>query len=199
MAKSGIPTVHNNIPGLTSPRVQTLLNLIAQGVGSYLEIGSYLGATASAVLKDNPINAYFVDNWKDQIQPKNNNIQLPANSKEEFEKNIEPFVGSSNVTVINSNLFDVNTASLANTIQMLFYDGPHDAETTFQAITYYYSTLTDESIIIMDDANWDGVVDATLAALDHCGATIAYKKLMLNSEENAREWWNGLYILVIRK
>jgi predicted O-methyltransferase YrrM len=199
VARSGIPTVHNKIPGLTSPRVQTLLNLIAQGVGSYLEIGSYLGATASAVLKDNPINAYFVDNWKDQIQPKNKNIQLPANSKEEFEKNIQPFVGSSNVTVIDSNLFDVNTASLANTVQMLFYDGPHDPDSTFQAITYYYSTLTEEAIIIMDDANWDGVVDATLAALDHCGATIAYKKLMINSEENSREWWNGLYILVIRK
>ena len=25
------------------------------------------------------------------------------------------------------------------------------------------------------------------------------KKLILNSEENPREWWNGLYILVIKK
>jgi hypothetical protein len=51
----------------------------------------------------------------------------------------------------------------------------------------------------MDDANWDGVVDATIAALTDSGAQITYQKLMLNSEENSREWWNGLFIVVIRK
>lgn len=199
IALSGIPTVHNNIPGLTSPRVQTLLNLLAKGVGNYMEVGSYLGATAAAVLYNNPINAHFIDRWEEQIQPKRDDITLPANSREEFQKNIAPFVGNSNVNIIPGDMFEVNTIPYNQSIQMFFYDGPHDAKITYDAVTYYYSTFARETIIVMDDANWDGVVDATIAALTDSGAQITYQKLMLNSEENSREWWNGLFIAVIRK
>ena len=197
--KSGIPSIKNNIQGLTSPRVQTLLNLLAKGVGSYLEIGSFLGATACAVLDGNSLNAIFVDNWQENIQPKRSDITLPPNQKEEFEKNIEPYTKNSKVSVLDCDLFEVRTAPIQNSIQLFFYDGPHDYETTYNAIMYYYSTFTSEAILVIDDANWDGVVDATVNALSDAGAKIVYQKLMLNSEENSREWWNGLYILVIRK
>jgi predicted O-methyltransferase YrrM len=199
IALSGIPTVYNDIPGLTSPRVQTLLNLLAKGVGNYMEIGSYLGATAAAVLYNNPINAHFIDKWEEQIQPKRDDVTLPANSREEFQKNIAPFVGNSNVNIIPGDMFEVNTIPYNQSIQMFFYDGPHDAKTTYDAITNYYSTFARETIVVMDDANWDGVVEATIAALTDSGAQITYQKLMLNSEENSREWWNGLFIAVIRK
>lgn len=199
IALSGVPKKLNDIPGLTSVRVQTLLNLLAKGVGSYMEIGSYLGATAAAVLHDNPINAHFIDKWEENIQPKRDDLTLPPNSLEEFKKNITPFIGNSNVNVIPADMFNVNTAVYDKSIQMFFYDGPHDPDTTYKAITYYYSTFASEAIIVMDDANWDGVVDATVAALTDSGAQITYQKMMLNSEENSREWWNGLYIAVIKK
>jgi len=105
IALSGVPTVHNNIPGLTSPRIQTLLNLLAKGIGSYMEVGSYLGATAAAVLHDNSINAHFIDKWEEHIQPKRGDITLPANSREEFQKNIAPYVGNSNVQIIPGDMF----------------------------------------------------------------------------------------------
>lgn len=197
--ESGIPNVYNNIPGLTSPRVQTLLNKLAKGVGSYLEVGSYLGSTAAAVLKDNPLNAYFVDNWKEQIQPNRSDITLPPNNKETFENNIKPYVGSSNVTVIDADLFEVPVMQLQNKIQMFFYDGPHDLETTKQAVMFYYSALAPESILVFDDANWEGVVDGAMQGLAENGAKITYQKLMLNEQEDFNQWWNGLYIVVIRK
>jgi predicted O-methyltransferase YrrM len=199
IALSGIPKRLNNIPGLTSPRVQTLLNLLASKVGSYMEIGSYLGATGAAVLHNNPLQAHFIDKWEQQIQPKRDDLTLPANSQEEFEKNITPFAGSSQINVINSDMFEVDTTPYNQSIQMFFYDGPHDPKTTYNAITYYYSALASEAIVIMDDANWDGVVDSTLKAFADLGAQVTYQKLMLNSEENSREWWNGLFILVIKK
>ncbi len=130
IALSGIPKKLNDIPGLTSMRVQTLLNLLAKGVGSYMEIGSYLGATAAAVLHDNPINAHFIDKWEEQIQPKRDDLTLPANSLEEFKKNIAPFVGNSNVQIIPADMFNVNTIPYNQSIQLFFYDGPHDADTT---------------------------------------------------------------------
>ena len=196
---SGVPSVYNNIPGLTSPRVQTLLNSLAKGVSSYLEVGSYLGATACAALKDNPLNAYFVDNWSQPIQPKRDDMSLPENLKETFENNVRQYKGSSNITIFDTDLFNVNIFQMKDSIQMFFYDGPHDFETTRQAVMYYYPTFTREAVLIFDDANWRGVVDGAVTGLREAGAQLVYEKLMLNSEENKTEWWNGLYIVVIRK
>ena len=199
IAQSGIPKLLNDIPGLTSHRVKTLLNLLASGVGSYLEIGSFLGATACAALKGNPLNAFLVDNWQQQIQPNDPSIKLPPNDKRVFERNVLEVKGSSNIMVYDYDLFEVNTLEMKDKIQLFFYDGPHDFETTKNAVMYYYTTFAKEAILVFDDANWEGVVNGAVTGLQECGAHITYEKLMLNSEENSREWWNGLYIVVINK
>jgi len=62
ISRSGIPTTRVDIPGLTSPRVQTLLNNLAQGVDTYMEIGAAMGSTFCATIKDNPLTAIAIDN-----------------------------------------------------------------------------------------------------------------------------------------
>jgi hypothetical protein len=200
VAQSGVPKINNKIPGLTSMRVQTLLNSIAKGVGSYLEIGSFLGATGAAVLQNNPLSAYFVDNWTAQLQPANDDLtEMPSNNQEDFIKNITPYIGSSSVKYFNSDMFQVDLSAITDKIQMMFYDGPHDGQTVVNAIEYYYPVLADEAVLIFDDANWEGPVDGANFVLNELGAKVTYKKLILNSEENAKEWWNGLYIMVVNK
>lgn len=196
---SGVPTVRLDIPGLTSPRVQTLLNQLAKGVGSYMEVGSYLGATAAAALKGNSLNAVFIDHWSENIQPATDGKTLPPTSKEDFLKNIEPYAGKSNIHVFDDDMFNFPTKEFANSIQLLFYDGPHDYETTKQAIINLYSTLMSEAIVVIDDANWEGVVAGAMDGLIDSGAQISYQKLILNEEEDVSQWWNGVYILVIKK
>lgn len=200
IAKSGVPKVRVNIPGLTSPRVQTLLNSLAQGVDTYLEVGAAMGATFCAVLKNNPLRAVAIDNWSVQIQPATSNIEkLPENSVEQFLKNVETYKGNSQVVVIDADLFSVDTSIFENQIKMMFYDGPHDEESTAKAVEYYYSTLADEAIVVFDDANWRGVVDGARKGFNKVGANVSFEKILLNSEENPNEWWNGLYIAVVRK
>lgn len=198
VSQSGIPTVRVDVPGLTSPRVHTLLNTIAQGVDTYMEVGSYLGSTLCSVLKDNYLTAFAIDNWQQDIQPQNGQV-MPANSIEAFVENIKKYKGDSVVNIINSDLFNVDVSSLVGTIKMWFYDGPHDHESTKRAVEHYYPCFADEAILIFDDANWQGVVEGAREGLNNVGAYAVYDKLMLNSEENPREWWNGLYIVVIRK
>lgn len=199
VAESGIPKIKNDIPGLTSARVKTLINSLAKGVGSYLEIGSYLGATATAALKDNFLNAFFVDNWQENIQPQRSDISTPANSKEDFIKNIEKFRGGSNITIYDNDLFETPVDELIDQIQMFFYDGPHDLETTKQAVEYFWGCFQHECILVFDDANWEGVVKGVDLAVENMRGRTVYKKIILNSQENPNEWWNGLYIIVIRK
>lgn len=199
IAKSGIPTVRVDVKGLTSPRVQTLLNTLARGVSTYMEIGAAMGATFCAVLKDNPLQAVAIDSWQQNIQPANGTKLLPTNRIENFIENVKKYKGDSRVDVLNGDLFKVDVEPFANSIQMLFYDGPHDFASTKNAVTHYYPVLTQEAIVVFDDANWEGVVAGAREGLNEVGARVVYEKLILNSEENANEWWNGLYVMVIRK
>lgn len=199
VAKSGVPTMNLDIPGLTSARVQSLLNSLAQGVDSYLEVGSYLGATFCAVLKDNPITAIAIDNWKQNIQPQSENKTLPPTSVDEFINNVKKYKGNSKVTVIDSDMFSVDTSSMKNSIKMFFYDGPHDFENTKKAVEYYFDTFANEAILVFDDANWSDVVMGARAGLNNVNALVTYEKMMLNDIEDPTGWWNGLYILVIEK
>jgi len=74
-----------NIPGLTSIKVQRFLNGICKHADSYLEIGSYLGATSVSALDGNKLDAYFVDMWEQPIQTAREDLdELPENSKETF-------------------------------------------------------------------------------------------------------------------
>ena len=195
---SGVPTVRVDVPGLSSPRVQTLLNSIARGVDSYLEVGSYLGASLCAVLKDNTTYAVAIDQWQEQIQAQNGTV-TDSNNFQEFVKNVERYKGNSQVQAINADLFAVDTSPMTNTFSMFFYDGPHDKETTKNAVKHYWNTFRQETVLIFDDANWDGVVDGAREAINECEGYVTYEKLMLNDEEDVSAWWNGLYILVIAK
>lgn len=199
IAKSGIPKVNINISGLTSSRVQTLLNSLASKCGAYLEIGSYLGATASAVLYNNPIKAYLIDKWEEQIQPSRDDIQTEANDYDTFVHNISSYVKSSDVRIFKQDMLSVNLQEIDSKIDMFMYDGPHDAKSTADAIKYYWPALAKEAILVFDDANWETVVEGVRNGLQEVEAQVVYEKMMLNSEENPREWWNGLYILVIKK
>lgn len=196
---SGVPKINNKIPGLTSMRVQTLLNSIASGVGTYLEVGSYLGATACAALQNNTLTAFFVDKWEENLQPNSDNSVLTENNKEKFLENIEKYQGQSQISVYDCDLFEAPIDLMYNKIQMFFYDGPHDKESTKQAVQYYWSTFKNEAVLIFDDANWEGVIDGANEGIVDMQGQIVYKKAILNSEENSSEWWNGLYIVIIRK
>lgn len=196
---SGIPKVKNDISGLTSIRVQTLLNSIAKGVGTYLEVGSYLGATGCAVLANNVLSANFVDHWSQDLQPNSNTLQLGANNKQEFLKNIEQHKGTSNIQVFDCDIFETPIQLLHNQIQMFFYDGPHDMLTTKQAVQYFWSTFTDQAVLIFDDANWEGVINGANQGIADMNGSVIYKKAILNDEESSSGWWNGIYITVIKK
>lgn len=198
IARSGIPTINLNIPGLTSPRVQTLLNLLAQGVDTYLEVGSYLGATLCAVMKDNPITAVVIDQWQEQIQSQDRTVVAPNDIKE-FFKNVEQHKGNSIVNVINADLFTVDVTPMLNSMKLFFYDGPHDEASVQRAVKHYWPALANEAILVFDDANWRGVVDGARAGINDCGGVAVYEKMLLNSTENKNEWWNGLYIVIVRK
>jgi hypothetical protein len=203
IAKELVDSVNNpvkiDIPGLTSTRVQSLINKLANQSSKYLEVGSYQGATAAAALMGNSISAYFVDMWESAPQAVREGWDTPkTNSLEEFKKNIEPYKGNNKVFISNSDMFKVNLKPISD-IDLFFYDGPHDFESTKNAVRYYYPAFAEESILIFDDANWTEVVQGAHKGIVESGLKILYSKKILNSLESDTDWWNGLYLVVVKK
>lgn len=186
------------IPGLTSPKVQNFINSMCSQADTYLEIGCYLGATACAALNNNKLDAYFVDTWNEDIKPYRDDIQLPKNNKELFKENIRQFKGENNVNIFHCDMFDVDLSKI-KPIDIFFYDGPHGEDTINKVFQYYYPVLSDTCLVIVDDANFSGVVSGTNSALEKLNVNIIHSRLLLNYIEDELEWWNGLYILLVNK
>jgi hypothetical protein len=180
--------------GLTSSKVQQLLYGISKHCKTYLEVGSGIGSTAKAVALNKDIIMHCVDNWKQNIQPESGEFELPLNTKQEFLNN----VGRKDIIIYDSDLMQVDKSKIQK-VDMFFYDGPHDFEETRDALKYYKDCLDDYAILIFDDANWAGVVEGVNAAVNETGMIPIYTKMMLNAVEDEKQWWNGLYIMVVIK
>lgn len=189
-----------DIPGLTSPRVQSLLNGLARGSKVYLELGTYLGATACAALDGNQVKAYLVDNWAQDLQPAEKaDHNLPPNVKDDFLDNLDLYRGKNDVTVLDADLFTLDLSLIDQPVDLMFYDGPHDRESVRRAVVKYAPVLADTAVVVFDDANWTDVVDGADAGIAEAGLVRMYGKKLLNSIENPDEWWNGLYVTVLKK
>lgn len=185
----------NNIavPGLTSKRVQNLLFGISKHISTYLEVGSALGATAVAAGQAE-VAVHCIDNWAADIQSQNDVNVLPSNTRSIFDKHTQHikrlYVHEGDFLTIDPDIHNVD---------LFFYDGPHDAQNTAAAVVKYASSLSDTSILIFDDANWEGVVEGAQQGIQRANLKPIYTKLILNNVEDPLMWWNGLYIMVVQK
>jgi len=182
----------NSIQGLTSPRVKKLLNSLAGISTNYLEIGTAMGSSAVSVL-DAGVPTTCVDNWQDSIQPESGAFELPENNKDIFLSNIKDY---NNITVHDEDLFAVQ---LEDKYDLFFYDGPHDEQSVINAVKHYKNYFADTSILVFDDANWEGVVSGALQGLTNTEFDVKFSRMILNSVEDSTKWWNGLYLLVVTK
>lgn len=187
-----------DIEGLSSQRIVNLLNSLGSISKNYLEIGSYLGLSASSVLKDNTVNVFCVDTWKENLQPLTQGITLPENSKEKFIENVKRYKENNTVTIYESDMLNVNIEKIKD-IDLFFYDGPHDAKSVEQALLYYKDCFADECICIFDDANFSDVVLGADEGLSWLDQDVIFMKKILNEIEDGSQWWNGIYIVVIKK
>ena len=186
-----------NIEGLTSPRVQSLLNLLASKSTTYLEVGSFLGATAAAALSGNKVKVYLVDNWAQSLQPAEADIDMPESNKEDFLENIKPYIGENTVEVLDGDMFTFGKEQISG-VDLFFYDGPHDHATVSRAVQHFAPCLAPGAIIIFDDANWTDTLTGADEGLAKAGLEVAFSRKIINSIESRREWWNGLYIVVTK-
>lgn len=185
------------VDGLTSPRVQSLLNILANNSTTYLEVGSFLGATAASALSGNKIKGYFVDNWAENIQPAEADIILPKNNKTTFMSNIRPYIGENTIEILDGDMFSFGPDRIKD-VDLFFYDGPHDHATVSKAVQHFAPCFAPGAILVFDDANWNDTWTGADEGVKKSKLPVVYSRKIVNSIESLKDWWNGLYVIVLK-
>ena len=190
-------TIDLEVEGITSNRVQQLVNMIASISTRYLEIGVLNGSIFCSALKNNSLDAYAVDNWKEDTQPLNSEFFI-SGSKEKFIENVRAHKNDNKIKLFECDMFQVDKSQI-EPIDFLFYDADHSYIATKNVVSYYKDVLSDECVIIFDDANFEGVVDGARDGIEESGLRILYDKIIENDIEDSSQWWNGLYLVIVGK
>ena len=194
-AKVGESNLTNKIlqlDGLSSSKVRHLLNNICSLPNSrYLEIGVYKGSTfISAVYRNNLLDAIAIDNWSEFGFQKNI-----------FFDNCMQYLDKDSFRVYEGDSFSVNLTDIfSQPVNIYFYDGHHSYESQYKAFMHYNEIFADTFIAIVDDWNWDQVRNGTQDAFKALGYTVLFEKVLparYNCDKD--NWWNGLYVAVIKK
>lgn len=186
----------SNIEGLTSNRVRQLLNSLGKLSSHYLEIGCLNGATFCSTIENNDLTCYAVDHWSENTQSADNSTNI-ISAKETFVHNVKQVKGKNRIKLFDSNFLNVDRSEIEK-IDFMFYDADHSKEITSLAITYFAEKFVPGTILVFDDANWDGVVEGVNEGLKQVGLEPIFTRIILNEQESNVDWWNGLYVVVLK-
>ena len=184
------------LEGMSSRKIRILMNELVKDGDRYLEIGVYRGSTfVAANYKNKPEYVIAIDNFS-QFDPSGTNFQIF--NKVTTEREIKNWV------LLNADSFNIppnlEEHIVGKNFNVYFYDGAHEKDDQFRALYYYYLTLADDFIFIVDDWNYEPARVGTRAAIEKLGLTV-WKEWELFSKFNGdtESWWNGFYVAVCEK
>lgn len=189
--ESMLPREVLSLTGMASGKVRHLLNNLA--ARRYLEVGVWKGATFIAACYGRRLqSATAIDNFT--------SFQDGPGGRERFLANVSSLIPDQSITLHSTSFFEVTTDELPQNVDVYFYDGDHRPEAQRQAIIHAWPILANEAIILIDDTNHPGVLEATRQGLATVGAQVLHEWLLPSRYNgDTEQWWNGLYVAVVRK
>jgi hypothetical protein len=195
-----------DIHGITSNKVKCFLNNICDIDGAtYLEIGVFRGATFCSAIHGNNIKSIAIDNFMSpNLTPKGvsqkignlykHNIDILP--QEEFINNVKKYGDVENISVYKTDYQTFDFKTLPN-VDIIFYDGETKFHDQYVALTNMLPIFSKETIIIMDDWNWDN--GAFTKFVNDNNLFISHYKEIFTSGEDSNDFWNGLGIFLIER
>lgn len=180
-----------NYPGMTGYKTRHFYNNICSLPNCrYLEIGTYNGSSSISSLYKNKIDAVFIDNWF-----------LSGSDKNIFNNAINKYNTGSKIKVFDSDCWKINLDEIENKFNVYLYDAGHSYEDQYKAISYYYTKLEENCIILIDDWNRPEVRNGTLDAFRDLNIKIKFKYEIFTPEPHyihgVKDWWDGIGIFII--
>lgn len=187
------------LDGMSGKKTRGFLNYLVKAVSAirtntpmrYLEIGSWKGSTFISAFYNNSGDFVSIDNWCQFNGP-----------KMEFLSNVLKYHNSQNIQIINEDCFhvDLNSDTMTKKFDIYFYDGGHNDADHLQALSYFFPSMNDIFVYIVDDWNEENIRQSTRSDLSSLPIKVLYEKEILSPITSDHDgWWNGIYILVIQK
>jgi hypothetical protein len=195
--KSSITEEIEKMYGMSGIQTRHFYNtMLKMNDARYLEVGTWKGCSVCSAMCGNKATVVCIDNWSEFNGP-----------KEEFIENFAKYKGENNARFIEADCFKVDVRSLPK-FNIYLYDGAHDEESHYKALTHYYDCLDDTFIFIVDDWRWPHIREATYRAIKDLNLHTVYSREvhtklegMTLIEESAarRQWWDGIYVAILQK
>lgn len=200
----------SEVPGLTGYSGTSVVGALqriasvqhARGEGDYLEVGVYQGRTLLSVAGAVPgLTAWGVDNFS-QFDPGGKNKRTVLDRMR--------MLGIENARLLDEDYEDAlhaePTDGRPQKVGTYFVDGPHDYRSQLMCLLLARRVLSDQAVIIVDDANYDHV---RLATADFLATDPSYRLLFeaytpchpgnMDATQRAQAeagWWNGVNVIV---
>ena len=170
----------------------------------YLEVGSWTGSTACSAMYGNNCKVLCIDNW----DPFNWDREF-GSPRTKFFENINTFKNENvDIQCIESDFAVVDYSKIGK-FNVYLFDGPHAERDQYLGISLAQEALDDAYILIVDDWNWEGVRNGTLAAIEIVGNKIVASIDVRTTTDNTHppeglagptsKWHNGYFMAVIKK
>jgi hypothetical protein len=177
------------IEGMSSVMNRHLLNNLGAEFDklNYLEIGVHKGSTfVSSLYRNNVNEALAIDNWSEF-----------QNQRGYFEGNCQRF--NIPYKFIEADCFSIDTSLIKN-VNFYLYDGNHWTDKTAKGLTYFYDSLANEFLFVVDDFDWIGVREGADIGIKECNFKVKESVILeSNIGNNENGWWNGLGIFILQK
>ena len=202
--KSNFVSEGYEIQGITSNRVRHFLNnLCSYDDAVYLELGTLMGSTFFAATMGNDIDNFGVDNYSEpECKPMTKNLHWNevGNAFEEFKRYFDKYENGKS-TFIKSDILSLKEEDFdGKKPNVVFYDASHDYVQQLNNLNHIAPLLADKFILIIDDANFDGVIESAIQFVKDNNYDLYYERKILSKIiENPTHWWNGLFVMVMEK
>ncbi len=188
-----------DLEGMSSHKIRIMLNNLCENFDSnYLEIGSWKGSTfISAMYKNTKTFGVSIDHHQEFIKTEF------KTSAEFLKENCERYlVNNETYQLVTADCFKIKVP-VEQKFNIYLYDGAHDYESQYKALTHYYYNLNTYFYFICDDFSTNNVENATRNALKDLDIEVLseYKFFGNQTLPNAATtgFWNGYYVALCVK
>jgi predicted O-methyltransferase YrrM len=186
------------VPNLACENNLALVNLAAsllEDGESYVELGTYHGASLIAAMRGNEGRDYVaIDNFSMgpvSVRGRSN----PPVSRAALEANLRRF-GAEGATILEGDALELleQGALRGRRVGVFYYDAAHSYEAHIRALQLVEPYLAERALLIVDDSDWEQVGRAIRDYL----AAQPQARMLIEIEGAAADrpwWWEGVAVL----
>lgn len=185
----------DGVGGYIAPNNRHLYNNLGAISTHYLECGSHVGSSLISTVygNHNLKSAIGIDNFS--------LFDEGHNAKKDFLKHCDLHIPNM-YKLLEKDYFTVTEKDIPNKIDLYLFDGAHDYESQKKGITYFSKFFAEETIVLIDDFNWNEPQQGTWDGMREAGLKIVWAAILdssVRSDCGDFGWWNGTGIFLIKK